>query len=269
MTRFDEATNLPDVSAPIRTDVSEPLVTVAVPSLNQRRFLDQALRSIVEQEMPVEIFVMDGGSTDGSLEVIRAWEPYLAGWRTGPDGGQANAINEGIAAGRAPYVTWLNSDDFHLPGGLEALVEALKANPGAPAAYGRAWNHVEATGRRRPCWVQPFSERALALRCIVCQPAALIRRSAWEQVGGLDGSLHLAMDYDLWWKLYREVGPLVHTPVFVAANRDHSDTKTNQNRNRHYEEAISVIKKYHHRVPLKWYLYQPYAVGFKSLIQKR
>lgn len=98
--------------------MTSPLVTIAVPSFNQGRFLDDALASIFRQEIEVEVFVLDGGSTDESVRVLERWAPLLAGWRSGPDGGQAAAINEGIARGRAPYVCWLNSDDWFLPGGL-------------------------------------------------------------------------------------------------------------------------------------------------------
>lgn len=246
----------------------QPLVTIAVPSFNQGRFLAAALDSIFAQDLPVEVFVMDGGSTDDSVSIIRAREPRLAGWRSGPDGGQAAAINEGIARGRAPYVAWLNSDDLYLDGGIAALLKALEANPSAPAAYGRASNLVDATGHSRPVWVEPFSERRLSLRCIISQPATLMRRTAWEAVGGLDPSLHMALDYDLWWRLYRSFGPLAFTDALVAVNREHEGTKTRNFRRRHYQEAISVVRRHHGHVPLKWWLAQPYSVFYKSLFSK-
>ena len=218
-----------------------------------------------QQNLPVEVFVADGGSSDNSLDVIRNWESRLAGWRSHPDEGQAAAINECIARGSAPYVCWLNSDDWLLPGGLARLVKELEARLDTPVVYGRSWNFIERSGKQRPVWVEPFNERRLALRCIVSQPATLIRRTAWEAVGGVDPALHMAMDYDLWWRLYKTVGPLHFMDEFVAVNREHRDTKTKSNRRRHYREAMNVVHKHYGRVPLKWWLAQPYAIWFKAV----
>lgn len=244
---------------------SSPLVTVAVPSFNQGRFLNDALASIFSQDVPVEVFVLDGGSTDETLEVLEAWKPQLAGWRSRKDDGQASAINEGIAKGSAPYVCWLNSDDYYVDGGLRALIDALERDGSAPVAYGRCWNFDQRTGSQRPVWVEGFSERRLAQRCIISQPGTLMRRQAWKAVGGVDPQLHMAMDYDLWWRLYKAFGPFHHIPRFVAANRDHEATKTKTLRRRHYSEAISVVRKHYGRVPIKWWIAQPYAVWYKSI----
>ncbi|NMG33882.1 glycosyltransferase [Azoarcus sp. TTM-91] len=243
----------------------EPLITVAVPSYNQGRFLDEALASIFRENVPVEVFVVDGGSTDGSVEVIRNWEVRLKGWRSRRDEGQAAAINEAIAMGRAPFVCWLNSDDWFVPGGLERLLAEIQSRPDVPAVYGRAWNVVEESGKRSPVWVERFSERRLAMRCIISQPATLIRRSAWEAIGGVDARLHMAMDYDFWWRLYKSFGALGFVDSYVAVNREHRETKTRRNRRKHYAEAMEVVARYYGRVPLKWWLYQPYSVWFKSL----
>jgi glycosyltransferase involved in cell wall biosynthesis len=249
--------------------VPTPRVTVAVPSLNQGRYLEQALESIFAQGVEVEVFVADAGSTDGTLEVLRRWEPRLAGWRSHADAGQAAAVNEAIARGTAPYVCWLNSDDWWLPGGLAQLLAALEGDAQAPMAYGRVWNHEEASGRqRRNVEVHRFSERLMAQLCIVAQPATLIRRPAWEEVRGLDASLHMAMDYDLWWRLYRRFGRPCFVDAVVATNRIHANTKTNTQRRAHYREAMAVVRRHYGRVPLKWYLAWPWAVWYRSAARR-
>lgn len=237
---------------------------MVVPSLNQGRYLEAALCSIAAQDIPVEIVVMDGGSTDNSLGVLQRWSGRLAYWHSGPDGGQAAAINEGVKHGKAPYVCWLNSDDMLQPGGLRLLIEVLETNLTAPAAYGKVVN-LGPGGARSEVWVQSFSESSLSLRCIISQPGTLIRRAAWEVVGGLNSTLSFAMDYDLWWRLYRRFGPLAHVPQVTATNRMHPDTKTRNNRVAHYMEAIAVVRRHHGRVPMKWWLAQPYAVWWKAL----
>lgn len=244
----------------------DPLVTVAVPCFNQGRYLQQALESIFAQDVSVEVFVCDGGSTDESLEVIRRWEPRLAGWRSHADAGQSAAVNEGVARGSAPFVCWLNSDDWLLPQGLQRLLGALETDASAPMAYGRTWNFVEDRQRMNPVFVRPFGEWLMAQLCIVSQPGTLIRRSAWEAVGGVDEGLHMAMDYDLWWRLYRKFGKPAFVDEFVAVNREHRDTKTSSKRAAHYREAMAVVRKHYGRVPLKWWLAQPYAVWYRSLI---
>jgi glycosyltransferase involved in cell wall biosynthesis len=243
-----------------------PLVTVAVPSLGHGRYIGRTLESIFAQEVPVEVYVADAGSTDGTLEVIRRWETRLLGWRSHRDAGQAAAINEGVARGSAPYVCWVNSDDWLLEGGLRRLCDELAAHPEAAMAYGRAWNCVEGRERMKPVFVRPFSAWLMARLNIISQPATLVRRSAWEEAGGVDESLHLAMDYDLWWRLYLRHGPPRFVDAFVAVNREHDTTKTATRRREHYREAIYVVRRHYGRVPLKWYLYQPYAVWYRRLV---
>lgn len=242
-------------------------MTVAIPSYNQGRFLEHALTSVFKQDIPVQVFVVDGGSVDNSLEVIEQFRDRLTGYRSHRDAGQAAAINEAIAKGRAKYVCWLNSDDWFLPGALSRMVAALEARPNAPMVYGRSWNYREDTGGRKAVWVEPFSERRLALRCIISQPATLIRRNAWESVGGVDPALQMTMDYDLWWRLYKTAGPPTFIEDFLAVNRVHDATKTGNNRRLHYREAIDLVRRHHGTVPMKWWIAQPYAVWWKSIIK--
>ena len=241
------------------------LVTVVVPSYNQEKFLDKALSSIFQQEVSIEVFVMDGGSTDDSVSIIKKFGKNISGWRSYLDDGQAAAINEGVKLGSAPYIFWLNSDDWLLPNGLSKLVKILENDPFLPAAYGNVWNYVQDGNKKTPVWVEDFSERRLAIRCIASQPGALVRRSAWELVGGLDESMHMAFDYDLWWKLYKSFGELKHVDEFVAVNRDHANTKTNKYKKLHYVEAMRIVKKYYGSVPFKWRILFIFRYLFSSL----
>jgi glycosyltransferase involved in cell wall biosynthesis len=246
-------------------DSPAPMITIAVPSLNQGRYLDRALSTIFAAGLPVEVFLADGGSTDCSLGVIEKWSAKLSGWRSGPDQGQAAAINECIAQGTAPFVAWLNSDDGYLPGGLRSLLDALERDDQAPFSYGLTTNVNERTEDSSRVWVEPFSERRLANRCIVSQPGTLIRRESWVAVAGLDEALQVAMDYDLWWRLFRQVATPRFVPHIVAYNREHGQTKTRSMRRSHYSEAIGVVRRHYGRVPIKWWLYWPIAVWWRSL----
>lgn len=242
------------------TKNKKPLITLVVPSLNQGRFLDATLTSIFEQDISVEVMLADAGSTDETADIIEKWSNQLSWWRSEKDAGQATAINEGIAQGSAPYVGWLNSDDLLLPGGLATMLHALKDNPQAPAVYGRC-QIINEVGRTTSEYrTEPFNERKFANRCFISQPATLIRRQVWESLGGLDNSYHMALDYELWWRIYRKFDKLLYLPELIACTRHHDETKTASFRSLHYREAMQLLEQHYGSIPLKWYLAWPYAV---------
>ena len=232
--------------------MSTAQITIAVPSFNQGRYLNDTLASIFEQGLPVEVFVMDGGSTDNSLEIIKQWTPKLAGWRSHPDNGQASAINEGVTRGSAPYVCWLNSDDFYYPSGLSKLLSVLKDQPDKQFTYGQCWTVSDKRKKLFPYLTPPFYPRLFANFCFIAQPATLVTRTAWEQAKGLNEYMQMAFDYDLWWRLYKEYGKPAFCKKFVAATRMHKDTKTANRTDLHYRESIDVVKHHWGSVPLKW-----------------
>ena len=259
----------PQRSAPgSLSTLPSPVVTVAVPSFNQGRFLAEALESIFAQDVAVEVFVADGGSSDESLSVIRMFESRLAWWRSHPDRGQAAAVNECDARGGAPYVCWLNSDDVLLPGALRALAAVLDTDGEAPAAYGRAWKSVEGRDARTEVRVEPFDFIRLSRRCIVSQPATLIRRSAWDAVSGLDERLHFALDYDLWWRLYRHGGPLSYVDRFIAVDREHPATKSLNNSFAHFRESVDVVRRHRGYEPA-WTRFVPLPLRWRLAHAKR
>lgn len=231
-----------------------PQVTVVIPCLNQGRFLERALDSVLEQGLSIELIIMDGGSTDKTIQILQRYERELFHWQSGPDNGQAAAVNAGMRQGRAPLVCWLNSDDFFYPGALMRLREKLQCRPSAPFVYGQAW-HVNEVGHRRvPYLTLPYHPYLFANYCGICQPATLIRRNCWEAVGGLDESLELAFDYDLWFRLVAGFGRPETVSAFVAANRMHNQTKTSLRLDQHYDESIRVVRRHHGSIPVKWAL---------------
>jgi glycosyltransferase involved in cell wall biosynthesis len=237
-----------------------PIVTVVIPSYNQAAYLETALQSVVDQNTDTEIAVIDGGSTDNSLQIIKKFESKLFYWRSRKDGGQAAAINEGVSKGTAPFVCWLNSDDFFLPEGLTKLIQSLNKYQSAPAVYGKCLVLDESGKKQRKYWTASFTEKHLANRCLIAQPATLIRRYAWEKLNGLDEKLHMSLDYDFWWRLYKHFGKLHYIEEIVAAMRSHAKTKTNRFRRAHYRESMMVVRKYYGAVPLKWYVAWPFRV---------
>ncbi|REL30180.1 glycosyltransferase family 2 protein [Thalassotalea euphylliae] len=236
---------------------SSPLITVVVPSYNQGKFLEQCLESIFKINLPIEVFVLDGGSSDNSLDVIKNYNDKITWWRSHKDDGQSAAINEGIARGNAPYVCWLNSDDFFYEGGLEAMYAQLVNHQEKAFAYGKCWLTSESGCRLSHYLTLPFSAYLLANYCFICQPGTLISRKAWESIGGLNESLNLAMDYDLWWRLYNQFGAPQFCRMDIAASRAHADTKTANSIDDHYSESTDVVRNHYGRVPIKWLIAKP------------
>jgi len=235
--------------------IRKPSVSIVVPNFNQGRFLEEALQSIIKQpQLDIRIAVMDAGSTDQSVAIIRKYENYISYWQSKPDNGQAAAINEGVALlPPSDYVCWLNADDVFLENGLARMVDYLETNNQCMAVYAKAYitdidNQVIA-----PYKTESFSQKGLATQCFICQPATLMRTEAWNKVGGLNASLQMCLDYDLWWRLSK-VGEFGYLTDFVACSRDHEGTKTRNNQKTHFNEAFQLLKKYNGYVPLNWCL---------------
>jgi len=168
--------------------------------------------------------VVDGGSTDGSLEIIQRYAGQLAWWVSEPDQGQADAINKGLRRARGEVVAWLNSDDLYLPGAIHAAVEALQANPGAGMVFGDAVT-IDPAGRPLNKLVfGGWSLPDLMRFRIICQPAVFMRRSVLEQVGGLDESFHFMLDHQLWLRIANHSGTQYVSQVWAAA-RHHPAAK--------------------------------------------
>lgn len=206
-----------------------PLISIVVPSLNQVDFLAAALDSLLEQRYPaLEIIVMDGGSTDGSLAVFERYQQHLTWWQSHPDGGQAAAINDGLRRASGTVLGWLNSDDLLCSGALEWVGRAALAHPDSSLFIGRGEILDSRTGQRRPFAPgHPVLNRLALRRGIdyLLQPACFFSARAWHAVGGLDASLHWCLDWDLFIRL-ADTGPAVLIDKALGVSREHPATKT-------------------------------------------
>jgi glycosyltransferase involved in cell wall biosynthesis len=202
-------------------------ISIVTPSYNQGRFLRETMESVLKQDVPeLEYIVLDGGSQDESLEVIKEFAPSLAYWRSAPDNGQAAAIHEGFLVSSGDILAWLNADDVFMPGALRHVLQIFQENPERRFLYGGC-ELIDVNGRRikslrEPCYK---NEWQIYVRSCVPQSSAFWRRDLYFEVGGVDTSLHYAMDYDLWFKFARQTTPYI-TGMILSRQRQHSSTKT-------------------------------------------
>ncbi len=218
------------------------LVTVVTPSYNQAAFVEQTIRSVLEQDhRELEYFVIDGGSTDGSVDVIKCYADRLTGWESEKDNGQAEAINKGMKQAHGEIVAWLNSDDTFLPGAITGAVQAFASHPQAALVYG---DTRAVDGKNRMLNISHY--RQLSLEDLLCfeiigQPAVFMRRSAYEAAGGLDTSYHFMLDHQLWIKLAQQ-GEMVHVDQLWASARYHPGAKNRAQATGFASEAFRLLE---------------------------
>lgn len=218
-----------------------PLVSIVTPSYNQAEFLEETIQSVLSQDYPhIEYCIVDGGSSDGSQEIIRRYSDKLAWWVSEPDLGQTDAINKGFKQAQGEYFAWLNSDDTYLPGALSQAVEYLNKHPRVGMVYGDA-NLVDEQG----AVIGRFPARQTDLRRLkrgyvhIPQQATFFRASLWQQVGPLDPSIYFAMDYDLWRRI-AHLAPLQYHPQTWANFRLHAAGKTTLSDERCWPEMVRI-----------------------------
>jgi len=195
-----------------------PIITVVTPSYNQAQYLEVALESVISQHYPrLEYIVMDGGSTDESVEIIRRRGEHITTWVSEPDEGQADAINKGFARSRGEIVTFLNSDDFYFPGALFSVAEAFMSHPDVGVVYGYG-RFVAENGQPVRDVGGPVNPEGMidGVYPALPQPAVFLRRAVIEKVGGLDTSLHFALDGEFFWRAFANFDSLFIPEVLAA-----------------------------------------------------
>ncbi|TWU63383.1 Chondroitin synthase [Crateriforma conspicua] len=223
--------------------MKRPLISIVTPSFNQAEFLEQTIRSVLSQagrgsRFDLQYFVIDGGSTDHTVDVIGRYESELAGWCSEPDRGQTHAINKGFQRCDGDLLAYINSDDYYLPGAFEAVVDAWEADPQRDFIFGTC-HHVDEAGeliRPQTATITSFAEmldlwqhwlRYFDNRNFV-QPEVFWTRRLSRQLGGFDESRHYAMDFDYWLRGF-DAGMRIHQiDQPLSAFRIHGAQKTSQ-----------------------------------------
>ena len=209
--------------------MDEPLVSIVTPSLNRADVIAEAIASVLAQDYSaIEYLVIDGGSTDGTLDILRSYDGRVA-WVAEPDGGQSAAINKGWRLANGEILAWLNTDDTYLPGAVQRVVAFLRAHPGVDAVYGDCL-YVDSNGTPlRPYPTRQYSYQDLVRSTInyLPQPATFVRRRVLETVGYLDETLHYVMDLDYWLRV--GLGhAMSHLAAPLATLRLHASAKSVQ-----------------------------------------
>jgi len=204
-----------------------PRITVVTPSYNQGKFLEETLRSVTSQREYIhEYFVLDGGSNDGSVEIIGRYADKIDWWISEKDKGQSDAIHRGYSRATGDYLYWLNSDDVLLPGAMAKVTAALQEHPQWDALTGY---HVRMDEDSRVLSLHRIPAESPANsrwgRIHVCQQTCFFRRSIYEKLGGLNVSLHCVMDTDMWCRMFDVETVWGHIPQYLAAFRTHGQAK--------------------------------------------
>lgn len=222
-----------------------PLITVVTPSFNQARFIEETIRSVLLQGYPrLEYIVMDGGSTDGSADIIRTYDRWIAAWRSERDAGQSDAINKGFRLANGEIIAWLNSDDTFHPGALAQVAQHFVARPAMGMLYGGCdiINEDGSLYTRYPS--RDFDLKILINTWnFIPQPATFFRREAYRAVGEVDVALHYSMDRDLWIRLGRKFEvQRVEEPL--ANIRYYDDCKTAAISREGRRERLAICRRY-------------------------
>lgn len=228
-------------------------VSVVTPSFNQARFLGRTLESVSSQTGcgAIEHVVFDGGSTDGSVDVLRAHRPPVR-WVSERDRGQTDAVNKGLRATSGEIIGWLNSDDVYYPGAVAAVCDYFDTHPDCDVVYGQA-DHIDVDDRAfEPYPTEPWDFERLQEVCFICQPALFLRRRVVERHGPLKENLNYCMDYEYWLRLGKAGVRFGYLERKLAGSRLYAETKTLGARTKVHREINDMFRELFGRVPDRW-----------------
>lgn len=203
-----------------------PRISIVTPSFNQGQYVEETIRSVLLQGYPnLEYIILDGGSTDGSVEIIRRYGRWLAYWASEPDRGQAHAINKGFLQASGMILGWLNSDDRLLPTALQSAATFFYSQPHVGVVYGD-YNRIDENGKIvGNCQASNFDLARHIVHNLIPQPASFFSREVWQKVGPLNESFHYVLDYDLFVRAALQF-QIKHLAVSLADVRFHHTSKS-------------------------------------------
>ncbi len=236
-----------------------PSISIITPSFNQGRYIENAIRSVLSQDVSdLEYIVMDGGSTDETISIIKKYEGALL-WVSEQDRGPSDAINKGIACTSAPIVGWLNSDDVYYPRALLTVIDYFAMHPEVEVVYGDAC-HIDENGVVvEPYPTEDWNWDRLKEICFISQPAAFLRREVFVRYGLLDLNLR-NMDYEYWLRLGKNGVRFAHLPVLLAATRLHDEAFTVAARVAGHKAINDLTKRHLGKTPDRWLFNYAHAV---------
>ncbi|MGA2362505.1 MAG: glycosyltransferase family 2 protein [Candidatus Aminicenantales bacterium] len=222
-----------------------PKISVVTPSYNQGLFLEETIRSVINQDYPnLEYIIIDGQSTDSSIDVIKKYEKSISYWVSEKDRGQSEAINKGFAKSSGEILAWLNSDDVYNAGALFAVARYFMAMPFADVIYGFHYD-INQKGRViRKGFYYPFIKEFFKVGINICQPTAFWRRRVWNQCGPLDMQLHYCMDFDFFSKALNSGFNIKSVPFLICKFRYHESSKGITQKSGFRSESYILQKKH-------------------------
>jgi glycosyltransferase involved in cell wall biosynthesis len=226
--------------------MNAPRVSIVTPSFNQGRYLENTMASVLEQGYgDLEYFVMDGRSTDGSVEIIQRYAKYLTFWQSQPDGGQVEAINAGFRRSTGQILAFLNSDDFLLPGAIQHMAELYLQHPEAAGWVGGGYTVARDGYILQTRIPQRLGRDDLAdwEENWIYQPGCFFSAKVARAVGPFNPAYENCFDFDFWLRI-ASAGPLIPTRRIIAAATMHPESKTLKYQTRMYEEMQAIQHAY-------------------------
>ena len=232
-----------------------PRFSVVTPSYNQAEFLEETIRSVLLQGYPdLEYIVIDGGSTDGSVEIIKKYEPWLSHWVSEKDDGQANAINKGLRQAHGEIIAYINSDDWYAPEAFHAVARRAMENPAESWWVGWVDNHPEGKPPERKLSGFTNMIEFLGRTEVLQQPGVFWKRQLQEQSGFFDERLHFVFDHEYWVRLLAAGHRPVNLDAVIANFRIHGESKTFSKQHHFMREMKKVARQYAGLVePSRWH----------------